>query len=176
MTNPTSQKRWSPAKVRLSDSAVLAGIVSLAYAACLMAFPRAFPLLLERMFYGGYFFRTLAVLLLVANEVLFVVICKRRDQRPSPFTAAYIGCLTITLVFVFRALLVFADDRAQIASLLLHLGRKGLGAEELLLYTHLGIVSGIFFPYVLVRLTQDYTSRTNSAEPEAKTQVASAGQ
>lgn len=177
MSEATPANRFSPAKLRLSDSAVLAGAVSLIYAASLIAFPDAIPHLLARIFQGGYFFRTLALLLVAANEFLFVLICKRRGQKLSLFTLGYIGFLTVTLVFVFRALVLFADEQAQISYLSLHMsGHAGIGAEELLLYTHLGIVSGIFFPYVLVRLTQGYVSGTHSEEPKVNARAASAGQ
>lgn len=173
----TMPQRWSPAKVRLSDSAVLAGVVSLSYAACLMAFPRDLPLLLHRTYYAGYFFRMLAILLVVSNGLLFVLICKRRSQKPNLLTLAYIAFLTITLVVIFRALVVVADEQAQVSYLLLHQSRPGgIGSEELLLYTHLGIVSGIFLPNVLVRLTQDYAWGTNSREPDTKSQAATMGQ
>jgi len=177
MNQTMTPKRLSPAKVRLSDSAVLAGAISLAFAAALMIFPHAFPDSLRRMFDGGYFFRTLGVSLVITNEILFLLICNRRSQKPNPLTLGYIAFLTITLVFVFRMFVVFADEQAQISHVLLHMsGRSAIGSEELLLYTHLGIVSGIFFPYVLVRLTQDYVSRKDSVEPEAKAQGAALGQ
>jgi len=170
-------KQLSPAKVRLSDSAVLAGVISVTYAAALMFLPHAFPEVLQRVFDRGYFFRTIALLLVITNEILFLVICKRRHQKPNLLTLGYIAFLTITLVFVLRMLVMFADEQAQISHVLLHMsGRSAIGSEELLLYTYLGIVSGIFFPYVLVRLTQDYVSRTDSAEPEAKARGGAAGQ
>jgi hypothetical protein len=170
-------KQLSPAKVRLSDSAVLAGAISLAYAAALMIFPHAFPELLQRVFDGGYFFRTLAVSLVITNEILFLLICKRRHQKPNLLTLGYIAFLTVTLVFVLRMLVMFADEQAQISHILLHMsGRSAIGSEELLLYAHLGVASGIFFPYVLVRLTQDYVSRKDFIEPEAKAQGTGAGQ
>lgn len=177
MNQTVSPRQMSPAKVRLSDSAVLAGVVSLAYAAAVMIFPHAFPGWLQRVFDNGYFFRTLGGFLVITNQILFLLICRRRNQKPNLLTLGYIAFLTITLVFVFRMFVMFADEQAQISHVLLHLsGRSAIGSEELLLYSHLGIVSGIFFPYVLVRLTQDYASRTNSVEPEAKTRGIAAGQ
>lgn len=171
--------KLAPAKVRLSDAAVLAGTVSLLYALALMLWPSEFPQALDRVFHGGYFYYALALPLVASNAILFVLISRRRNQKPNWLTHGYIAFLTVTLVFVLRALLLYADEQAQIA----HFHRYtsfggGIGAEEILLYTHLGIVSGIFLPYLIVRLTQDYVSPGNSAEPEppAKARSAAAGQ
>lgn len=160
-------KRLSPAKVRLSDAAVLAGSVSLLYAAAVMIWPQAFPQLINRAFRGGYFYYALGALLVACDEALFVRIYRRRGQKPNWLTHGYIAFLTITLVFVFRALVLYADEQATIA-LFRHSRsfKGGISAQELLLYTHLGLVAGIFLPYLIVRLTQDYVSPDNSAEPE----------
>jgi ABC-type Fe3+-siderophore transport system permease subunit len=177
MNQAMTSKQLSPARVRLSDSAVTAGATSLAYAAALMLFPHAFPQILQRVFEGGYFFRTLALVLVITNAILFLLICKRRSQKPDLLTLSYIAFLTITLVSVLRMLVMFADEQAQVSHILLHMpGRSGIGSEELLLYTHLGIVFGIFFPYVLVRLTRDYVSSRDSVEPDAKAHGAGAGE
>ena len=166
-------------KVRLSDSAVLAGAVSLLYALALMLCPRAFPELLERIFEWGYFFPALAVLLVAANEILFVLISKRRAQKPDLLTSGYIALLTIAVVFVIRLLVVAADAQTQLSHLFLRTSsrvRDGISSEELLIYTYLAMVSGIILPYLVVRGTQNYVSDANSADHDAKVRNAAAGQ
>jgi len=166
-------------KVRLSDSAVLAGVVSLLYALALIVCPRAFPGLLERLFVRGYFFPAITVLLVVANEILLVVISRRRAQRPGLFTPGYIAFLTVTVVLVFRVFVYVGDAQAQLSHLFLRAssgGRDGISSEELLVYAHLAMVSGIFLPYLLVRLTQNYVSDANSPHHDAKVRNAVAGQ
>ncbi len=163
-------------KVRMSDSAVLAGAVSLLYALALMVYPRAFPELLERIFKRGYFFPALAVLLLASNEILFVLISRRRAQKPNLLTPGYIAVLTITVVFFFRLLVVAADAQMQISHLLLHTSQPdGISSEVLLVYTHLGMVSGIFVPYLVVRVTQNYVSGANSRGRDVKVRHTAAG-
>ena len=163
-------------KVRLSDSAVLAGAVSLLYALALMVCPRAFPELLERIFQWGYFFPALGALLVTTNEILFVFISRRRAQKMGLFTPAYIAFLTIAVVFVFRLLVVAADARTQLSHLFVFKRvRDGISPEELLVYTHLSIVFGIFLPYLQVRVTQNYVSDANSADRGAKVRNAVAG-
>jgi len=176
MTPTIPSQRLTTARIRMSDSAILAGCVSLVYAFILMVWPTAFPHLLARIFYGGYFYRTLAALLVVANEVLFASIYRRRNQKASPFTAVYIALLTITLVFVLRGVLTIADEQAQLAYFLQHRSlHGGVTPGELLVYTHLGVVAGIFLPYLVVRMTQNYVSATQF-EAEAKARQAAAGQ
>lgn len=176
MTPSTPSQHLTTARIRMSDSAILAGCVSLLYAFFLMVWPTAFPHLLARVYYGGYFYRTLAVLLVAANEILFAFIFKRRNQKPNPMTAAYIALLTVTLVFGLRAVLMVADEQAQLAHFLQHSATHGgVTPAELLVYTHLGIVSGIFLPYLVVRLTQNYTSATQYAELELKARHTTAG-
>jgi len=166
-------------KVRLSDSAVLAGVVSLLYALALMVCPRAFPDLLERIFERGYFFPAITVLLVTANEILFVLISKRRAQRTGVFTPVYIALLTIGVVLVFRVFVYVGDAQAQLSHLVFQASsgvRDGISSEELLVYTHLAMVSGIFLPYLLVRMTQNYVSDANSADHDARVRNAVAGQ
>ena len=167
-------------KVRLSDSAVLAGVVSLLYAFALIICPRAFPELLERIFESGRFFPALTVLLVATNEILFVVISRRRAQRPGLFTPGYIAFLTIGVVLFFRLLVYAAYAQAQFSHLSFsstsNLVRDRISSEELLVYTHLAMVSGIFLPYLLVRVAQNYVSHANFADHDAKVRNAVAGQ
>ena len=177
MTPLSSSRHLTTARIRMSDSAILAGSVSLLYAFALIVWPTAFPGLLARVFYGGHFYRTLAFLLVAANEGLFAFIFRRRNEKPSLMTAVYIAFLTITLVFVLRAVLTVADEQAQLAHFLQHTAtRGGITPGELLVYTHLGIVSGIFVPYLIVRLTQNYVSATQYAELDLKARSTTAGQ
>lgn len=166
-------------KVRLSDSAVLAGVVSLLYALALMVGPRAFPALLDRIFQWGYFFPMLAVLLLVTNEVLFVVISRRRAQKPGLFTPGYIAILTLAVVLLFRLLVYAAHAEAQLSHLIFLQSSRvwdGISSEELLVYTHLAMVSGIFLPFLMVRATQNYVSDASTGDKHAKARNAVAAQ
>jgi hypothetical protein len=180
MNRMMSSYRLNAVKVRLSDSAVLAGAVSLLYALALIVCPRAFPELLERIFESGRFFPALAVLLVATNEILFVLISRRRAQRPGLFTPGYIALLTIAVVLLFRLLVYAADAQAQLSHLsFLQVSsrvRDGISSEELLVYTHLAMVSGIFLPYLLVRVAQNYVSHANFADHDAKVRNAVAGQ
>jgi hypothetical protein len=171
-------------KVRLSDSAVLAGAVSLLYAVALMVCPRAFPELLKHIFESGRFFPALTVLLVAANEILFVLISRRRAQGPGLLTPGYIAILTIGVVLQFRLLVYTAHAQAQLSHLSLSLSSlqassgilDGISSEDLLVYTHLALVSGIVLPFLLVRLTQNYMPNTSSADHDAKVRNAVAGQ
>lgn len=168
--------RLSTAKLRLSDSALFAGGVSLIYAAAIMLWPQAFPQLLARIFYGGYFFRTLAIALVAANGILFFLISQRRRERANPQTFGYLAFLTVTMIAVFRALVMIANEQAMTDQLRLHTAvAKGIGGAELLAYTHLGILAGIVLPYLIVRLTQDYVSG-DSKPAETKALSTTAGQ
>jgi hypothetical protein len=169
--------RFNAVKVRLSDSAVLAGVVSLLYALAVMVSPRAFPELLQRVFVWERFFPTLIVLLVATNEILFVLICRRRAQKPGLITPVYIAFLTIAVVSFFRLLVYGAHAQALLSQLVLHSSRvrQGISSEELLIYTHLAIVSGIFLPYLLVRVTQNYVADEKPANQDVKVQNAVAG-
>jgi hypothetical protein len=178
MNRMMASSRLSTVKVRLSDSAVLAGAVSLLYALALVVCPRAFPELLTRFFGWGHFFPALGVLLVSANEILYVHISRRRAQKMGLFTPAYVAFLTIAVLFVFRLLVMAADAQAQLSHLFLRDAsrvRDGISSEELLVYTHLAVVSGIFLPYLLVRVTQNYVSHGNSADDDMQVRNAVAG-
>ena len=172
-----NSSRLNAVKVRLSDSAVLAGAVSLLYAVALIVFPRAFPELLQRLFWSGRFFPALTLLLVATNEILFVLICRRRAQRPG-LTLVYFAFLTIGIVSFFRLLVYGAHAQALLSQLVLHSSRvrQGISSEELLFYTHLAIVSGIFLPYLMVRVTQNYVPDANPADHNANARNAVAGQ
>ncbi len=175
MNNAMKSPRLNTVKVRLSDSAVLAGAVSLLYALALIVCPRAFPALLERIFTWGYFFPAFAVLLVVTNEILLGLISRRRGQRLGLITPVYIAFLTIVVVLDFRLLVSAADAQAPLSHLFLRAAsrvRDGISSEELLIYTHLATVSGIFLPYLLVRVTQNYVSDEKSADYDVKVRTA----
>jgi len=180
MSHMMNSQRLNAVKVRMSDAAVLAGAVSLLYALALIACPRAFAELLQRIFVWGHFFPALTVLLVLTNEILFVVISRRRAQRPGLFTPVCLAILTILVVLDFRFLVYAANAHAQLSHLSFfpayNLVRDGISSEELLAYTHLATVSGIFLPYLLVRVTQNYVSGANSADQDAKVRNAVAGQ
>jgi len=177
MNRMMSSYRLNAVKVRLSDSAVLAGAVSLLYALALIVCPRALPELLEHIFKWGYFFPALAVLLVAANEILFVLISRRRAQKPDLFTSGYIALLTIAVVVAFTGLVTAADAQTLFSHIFISSRvRDGISSEELLVYTHLAMVSGIFLPYLLVRVTQNYVSDANSADQDARVRNAVAGQ
>lgn len=177
MNPTTTPKHLAPVKLRLSDSAMLAGTVSLLYALALMVWPRAFPEAIERIFDGGRFYPAFAILLVASNEILFVFICMRRGQKPSPLTLGYIAFLTAAFVFLLRELLSFAEVEAHLFYFPAHASAgHWLNSEELLFYTHLGIVAGIVLPYLVVRMTQDYVSGVDSEEPAEKARHAAAGQ
>jgi hypothetical protein len=171
MTHTTISSGLSTAKVRLSDSAVLAGSVSLLYALALVLFPQALPEFLQSVYDQGYLFPALGVLLLVANEILFAVICRRRAQKANWFTSCYLAFLTIAAVVGFRQLVAAAELQSEILHLVtpgLSRVREGVSSEELLVYTFLATVSSIFLPYLLVRVTQSYVAGT---KPKGDTQV-----
>ena len=179
MTPTMNSPRLNAVKVRLSDSAVLAGAVSLLYALALMVFPRALPELLQRIFAWGHFFPVLTVLLVITNEILLVLISRRRAQRPGLFTPVCLAILTIAVVLDFRLLVYAADAQAQLSQLFLGASsgvRNGISSDDLLVYTHLAMVSGIFLPYLLVRVTQNYVSGADSADHDAEVRSAVAGQ
>jgi hypothetical protein len=175
MNHAMNSSRLNAVKVRLSDSAVLAGAVSLFYALALTVCPRTFPEFLVRVFAWGHFFPTLTVLLVVANEILLVFISKRRAQKLGLFTPVCLALLTMAVVLDFRFLVYAADAQAQLSHLFLHASsgvRNGISSEQLLVYSHLAVVSGIFLPYLLMRVTQNYVSDANSTDQAAKVRAA----
>jgi hypothetical protein len=177
--NPLMKSRLlNASKVRLSDSAVLAGAVSLLYALALMVCPRAFPELLERIFWSGRFFPALAVLLVATNEILFVLICRRRAQTVGLITPGYIAFVTMGILSLLRLLVYGAHAQALYSQFLVRVPggvHEGIGSEDLLIYTHLAMVSGIFLPYLVLRVTQNYVSNEHSPDQDVKASNAAAG-
>jgi cytochrome bd-type quinol oxidase subunit 2 len=171
MTPMTPSSSLSTVKVRLSDSAVLAGVVSLLYAIALIAFPRAFPVLLQRIFQWGPFFPALTAVLVLTNEILFVLISRRRHQRMGVVTPVYLAFLTVAIVAFFRLFIYAADPQAQPFQLIPRISGRiqdGISSEERLVYMHLITVAGIFLPYLLVRVTENYVSDTTSEKTEVQ--------
>jgi hypothetical protein len=177
MNHVASLKQLTTAKVRLSDSAVYAGSFSLLYGLAVVVFPDTLSKLFMGLYAAGHFFPAIGILLLAWNEILFVVIARRRIQKPNFLTCAYIAFLTVAFVLVFRAVVVSADAQAQLAQVLVPISAQGgIRSEELLVYSHLGLVSGTFLPYLLLRMTQSCVSGANPAEVNLKVQHTAAGQ
>jgi hypothetical protein len=85
--------------------------------------------------------------------------------------------LTVGVVIGFWQLVVFAGLETQTSHLFSAStrSRDSIASEELLVYTHLVIVSGIFLPNVVVRVTQNYYSKATSPERESKARHTTAG-
>ena len=99
------------------------------------------------------------VITLAVDAGLYVRIAYRLSAKPSILAAACLGSLPIFVAVGVSFCLQSAVDYTLAADLPNLQGRVG---EEILAHTYLGLVSGIFLPFLAIRLLQQSkTARSN---------------
>ena len=84
--------------VRLADSALLVGVLSLVFAALLVIYPVWFPNLIVKSWERGYLLPLTMVFTLLVDTCLYLRIAQRLSATPSMAAAACLGSLPLLVV------------------------------------------------------------------------------
>jgi hypothetical protein len=149
-------QRIRATKVRIADSALMAGVVSLAYLVLVLVSPRVFPEILAAQFERGVLTVGIALLALALNLGWYLRIARIRQSSLSLLTVIALVMLTLVIAACFSVLVNVSLLRAQVSTV----EQQYLQVtEEILIYTYIALVAAIFLPYLVLRLTQDFVTK-----------------
>lgn len=140
-----------PAAVRLADVAAPMSCLSLLFGLLLIVFPVSFPHLVLRIWENGYLTVGLMALTLALDAAVYIRIVYRMAAKPSALAAVFLGSLPIIIVTALSFLL-HAAIAETLAGALPSLQDRI--TNEVLAHTFLGLLAGIFLPFLVVRLLQ----------------------
>lgn len=146
--------------VRLADAAEAAAVLSTAFALALLVFPVSFPRLIVNSWQHGHLMMVMMILAFVLDMFLYVRVAQIHSAKPGLAAAACLG----SLPFLVTAGMSLLLEKAVHYTLMIDLPnlQARLG-EEILAHTYLGMVSAVFFPFLAIRLAQQFKLGRRSA-------------
>lgn len=139
--------------VRLADSAEAIGVLSLAYAALLALFPVWFPNVVVKSWERGQLLPVIMAFTFLLDTALYLRIAQRLSAKPGLLAAACLGSLPLLVVGGSSFILQTAVKYTLSSDLPNLHARVG---EEILAHTYLGLVAGVFLPFLAIRLLQQF--------------------
>ena len=146
-------ERW--VIVRLADAAEAVAFFSLVFGLLLLAFPVAFPRIIVNSWERGQLTPLMMVFTLLLDTVLYLRVAIVRSARPRVGAAVCLGSLPLLVVGGLSPLLRGAVARMLSEDLPNLQARVG---EEIVAHTYLGLVFGVFLPFLVIRLLQQFKS------------------
>ena len=145
--------------VRLADAAEAVAFLSLVFGLLLLAFPVAFPCVIVNSWERGQLTPLMMALTLSLDTALYLRVAIVRSARPRVGAAVCLGSLPLLVVGGLIPLLRGAAVARALSENLPNLqARVG---EEILAHTYLGLVLGIFLPFLVIRLLQQFKSSSS---------------
>jgi len=143
--------------VRLADAALTVACLSLVFGFLLVFFPVSFARIIQNSWLNGNL--TVAMIVITLSIDAYVRIAYRLSAKPTVLAAACLGFLPVVVVTGLSFVLQSAVDYTLSGDLPNLEARLG---EEILAHTYLGLVSGIFVPFLVIRLLQQLKAAVKS--------------
>lgn len=141
----------------MADVGQTIAAVSIAFALGLILFPTAFPRMIVSSWQHGQLMPAMMGFTLLLDIWLYLRVAYRLSAKPGALAAAGLGSLPI-LTLAGLGFLLDGAVRYTISTDLPNLqARVG---EEILAHTYLGLVSGVFLPFLVIRFLRQSRSRT----------------
>jgi hypothetical protein len=147
--------------VRLADAAFTVAFLSLIFGLLLVFFPVSFGQIIQASWQHGNLTVALMVITLAVDAGLYIRIAYRLSAKPTVLAATCLGSLPILVAVGVSFCLQGAVDFTLAGDLPNLQGRVG---EEILAQTYLGLVSGIFLPFLALRLLQQFKATRSNRE------------
>ena len=153
--------------VRLADAALTVACLSLVFGFLLVLFPVSFARMIQNSWLNGNLTVAMIVITLSIDVCLYVRVAYRLSAKPTVLAAVCLGSLPI-LVAVALSFCLQSTVNYTLSGDLPNLQARF--SEEILAQTYLGLVSGIFLPFLALRLLQQLkTARSNAESPSRNT-------
>jgi len=147
--------------VRLADAALAVSYLSLGFGFLLVFFPVSFPQFIQNSWLHGHLTVAMMVITLSIDLCLYVRIAYRLSAKPTVLAAVCLGSLPMVVTVGLTFCLHGAVDFTLSGDLPNLQARVG---EEILAHTYLELVSGIFLPFLALRLLQQFKAAKSSRE------------
>jgi len=155
--------------LRLADAALTVACLSLVFGFLLVFFPVSFARIIQDSWLHGNLTVAMMVITLSIDACLYVRIAYRLSAKPTVLAAACLGSLPIVVAVGLSFCLQGAVDSTLSGDLPNLQARIG---EEILAHTYLGLVSGIFLPFLALRLLQQLKTARSNRETESSSRTA----
>lgn len=143
--------------VRMADAAEAIAVLSIAFALALIGFPVSLPRLIVNTWQHGQLTLAMMALVFMLDMFLYLRVAHIRFAKPGYGAAMCLGSLPIVTLTGLAVLLERAVHYTILTDLPNLQARLG---EEILAHTYLGLVSGIFFPFLVIRLWQQFQNQS----------------
>ena len=130
------------------------------FALALLAFPVSLPRLIVASWQHGQLTPAMMALVFLLDMFLYLRVAYILSDKPSVGAAICLGSLPI-LTLMGLSILLEGAVRYTISTDLPNLQARV--DEEILAHTYLGLVSGIFFPFLVIRLWQQFRDGRGSS-------------
>ena len=144
------------AVVRLADASDAVTALSFVFAALLVFFPVAFPRMILNSWEHGQLMPVLMGITFLLDTGLYLRIAYMQSARPGPVAAACLGSLPLLVVGGLSLLQQSAVSHTLAADLP---NLQARVSEEILAHTYLGLVGGVFLPFLVIRLVRQFTTK-----------------
>ena len=144
--------------VRLADASGAVAGLSLVFGVLLIAFPVSFPRMILNSWEHGQLMPIMMAFTFLLDTCLYLRVGYMQSAKPGLVAAACLGSLPLLVVAGLSLLLQSAVRR------MLSIDIPNLQArvsEEILAHTYLGLVAGVFLPFLVIRLLRQLKD-TNS--------------
>ena len=142
--------------VRLADASDAVTALSLMFAALLVLFPVAFPRMIFNSWEHGQLMPILMIITFLLDTCLYLRIAYLQSAKPGPVAAACLGSLPLLVVGGLSLLQQSAVSHTLAADLPNLQARVN---EEILAHTYLGLVGGVFLPFLVIRLVRQFRTK-----------------
>jgi hypothetical protein len=147
--------------VRLADAALAVSYLSLGFGFLLVFFPVSFPRIIQNSWLNGHLTVAMMVITLSIDVCLYVRIAYRLSAKPTVLAAVCLGSLpmvvTVGLSFCLQGAIAYTLS-GDLPNLQARVG------EEILAHTYLELVSGVFLPFLALRLLQQFKAAKSSRQ------------
>ena len=145
--------KYSVVIVRLADVSLAMGSISGSFALLLLLFPVWFPQQVFLAWQRGYLATVIAVFTLLLDGTLYFRIAQMHSAKPGILHAVWLGSMPV-LVSLASSLVLQSAISDTIQRDLPSLNQRVV--EEVVAHTYLGIMSAVFVPFLIIRLTDQF--------------------
>jgi hypothetical protein len=139
-------------KVRMRDAANASACISLIFSLLLVVFPVYFPAAIIESWFDGRLTAGMLLFALLFNCALYERVARLRSAKTEPLAFLAIGIGTVITVVCFSLML-------PAVVLMTHLREQARAKEEVLALAYFAVVAAVFFPFMMIRFTQDLRKR-----------------
>jgi hypothetical protein len=142
--------------VRLADPAIVVSYLSVIFGLAVVLFPVSFPQMIVQSWWSGRLTPTMMAFAVVIDMALYLRVSHLLRAKPGFLATGILASLPIIVVVGLSLLLQNAISRTFEIYVSNAQARVG---EEILTQTYFAVVSAVFLPFLIIRLSQQFGSK-----------------